>query len=429
MGYGRPRGRLNGVDIKPGVIRQARIQAGLSLAQVAGTDLTRQAVHLIETGKVRPSLNSLRIVTDRVGVSIDSVLLNPEATVGVGRPVQELEALIKGQHYQLALERGQRLIDDAASSSGGALVHYYLGQALFHLGRPLEALNRLRKAREFFDADGNDRLAAESMDWEAQALHLAEDNHALSVAERALDRYRRADGRPPETEARLLEHLGTIHAGRGDFQAARACYGEALRTAGKVRDLARIARIYHGLSMCYFRIGDSTRAIDLMMKAETLYEAEQRINEAPPNLDLPRVENDLGMLLMYAGDFGRAEERFESALRRLTEMGVDRLRSYFLLSLGELRGLQGRHKDGLRVVEQAIEMAQRLGETRAMAEGYQQLGVLRAAIGDEELAVAAFQQSLVILEDAGLESRRAECLQAYEQAMIRVRAANAISGA
>ena len=63
MRFRRARGRLSGVDINAATLRQARVAAGLSLAQVGGQELTRQAVHLIETGKVRPSMRSLRSLT------------------------------------------------------------------------------------------------------------------------------------------------------------------------------------------------------------------------------------------------------------------------------------------------------------------------------------------------------------------------------
>lgn len=65
------------VDIKAGVLRQARARLHLSLAQVGGDELTREAVRLIETSKVRPSMRSLRVIADRLGIPIDAVLLGP----------------------------------------------------------------------------------------------------------------------------------------------------------------------------------------------------------------------------------------------------------------------------------------------------------------------------------------------------------------
>src|SRR5439155_18741948 len=65
----RPAGRARGqgVDVREGSVRQAREEAGLSLAKLAGTDVTRGAIFLIETGRSRPSMATLRLIADRTG--------------------------------------------------------------------------------------------------------------------------------------------------------------------------------------------------------------------------------------------------------------------------------------------------------------------------------------------------------------------------
>jgi tetratricopeptide (TPR) repeat protein len=227
----------------------------------------------------------------------------------------------------------------------------------------------------------------------------------------------------------VLERIGSIHVGRGDHAAGRSYYEQALQAAGPVRNLAQVARIYHGLGFCYLKVGDLGRAIDLVMKAETLYEAELRISGAPPNLNLPGVENDLGVLLMEQGDLERAEQRFQSALRRYAELGMQRVRSHALLSLGELRHRQGRYDEGVATVEEAINLAQRFFETRALGAGYKQLGELRAAQGDRDGAVEDFRRALAILEEAGLDEHRAECLRAYERVIAGRRQSQEAAGA
>lgn len=429
VGSGRPRGRLNGVDVKPEVLRHARRRSGLSLAQVAGSELTRQAVHLIETGKVRPSMNSLRVITSRLAVPLHSVLVQPGAAYKRDGHVGELEQLVQGMHYDRALEHGGEILKRADSPPVVALVHHYVGHTLIYLGRPLEALKRLKLARELFESIGDGGFVVETMELQAKALHMAEDTEALEVAVQALELCRTLDPAKPETESRILERLGTILVGRGDFVGARTRYEAALGAAGAVRDLAQMARIYHGLGLCYLKVGDLARAVDLVLKAETLYEAQQRISEAPPSIDLPKVENDLGHLLMEQGDLGRAEQRLQSALRSFTELGVERFRSYVLLSLGELRYRQGRYDEGLELAEEAVVLAQRFNERRTLAAGCKQLGELRAARGDLDQAVRDFKRALTILEEAGLEERRAACLKAYERALAKRYRADAADSA
>lgn len=60
----RPK-RQPGVDIRAGSVREARARAGLSLAKVAGNELTSMAIHHLESGRRRPSLATLVLVATR----------------------------------------------------------------------------------------------------------------------------------------------------------------------------------------------------------------------------------------------------------------------------------------------------------------------------------------------------------------------------
>ncbi len=421
MGSQRTRGPRAGVEVDPAALRQARVDAGLSLAQVAGSDLTRQAVHLIETGKVRPTLRSLRVIAQRLGVS-ESALLMPPAPVSDEQVISELQQLCQQRDEARALEQARQLIAHGGSAERMAFAHHYAGQALYALARPADALTHAREARDRFAALGNLRWVAEAMDSEAIVLNMLQDPSALQVARRALRRYRALELRWPETEARMLEHLGTIYLARRDYRAARASYEAALQVEGGVRELARMARIYHGLGMSlHHGVSDHAAAADLVFKAVTLYEAEQRIGPTPMRHDRPRAENDLGQVVMALGDFERAEGLFRAAFEHFAAAGIERLQSHTLLSLGELRQHQDRLDEALEYVTDAIERAARLNETYALTSGYKQLGQLYAARGDNGLADASFQRALLLCESAGLEERAKEYLRVYEQILVERR--------
>ncbi len=232
----------SGVDIKPEALRQARTRARLSLSQVAGNELSRQTVHLIEIGKNRPSMRSLRVITERLAIPIREVLVGPPESTWDERAVNELEALIRSYHYDQALEQGGEFLHQVQEPPARALVHLHLGRALCRLRRPTEALEQLNLAEELFVSLGNQERVAEATELQALALHVAEQPQALSVAEQALDRYRALPQHSPEVESRLLERLGTILTGRGDFLSARAQYEEALERASGVRGVNISAR-------------------------------------------------------------------------------------------------------------------------------------------------------------------------------------------
>ncbi|HLH68564.1 MAG TPA: helix-turn-helix transcriptional regulator [Candidatus Dormibacteraeota bacterium] len=65
MARSLPRGP--GIDVIPERVRAARRDAGLSLAQLAAGAVTPVAIHLIETGKSRPSAATLAHIANRTG--------------------------------------------------------------------------------------------------------------------------------------------------------------------------------------------------------------------------------------------------------------------------------------------------------------------------------------------------------------------------
>src|ERR1700680_4413770 len=89
------RGRRRGVEIKPGTVKQARSDAGLSLAQVAGTELSRTAIYFVETGKAKPSMETLKLIASRTGRPLDYFLSLQNATGSrTTAGTEEIERLI-----------------------------------------------------------------------------------------------------------------------------------------------------------------------------------------------------------------------------------------------------------------------------------------------------------------------------------------------
>lgn len=64
----RRRGRRGpGVSIIPGRVREARAERGLSLAGLAGAEVSRAFIHQLEQGLARPSVQVLEVIARRTG--------------------------------------------------------------------------------------------------------------------------------------------------------------------------------------------------------------------------------------------------------------------------------------------------------------------------------------------------------------------------
>jgi len=72
------RGRRKGVVVREGSVAQARREAGLTLAEVAKGEVSRTAIHLVEKGLARPSLETLKRIARQTGKPMSFFLQNPE---------------------------------------------------------------------------------------------------------------------------------------------------------------------------------------------------------------------------------------------------------------------------------------------------------------------------------------------------------------
>src|SRR5487761_443095 len=105
------RGRRRGVEIKPGTVKQARAEAGLSLGQVAGTEISRTAIYFVETGKAKPSMETLKLIAERTGRPLDYFLSRPSTTEArSSATTAELERLVVTGDPKGALAAGEALL-------------------------------------------------------------------------------------------------------------------------------------------------------------------------------------------------------------------------------------------------------------------------------------------------------------------------------
>jgi tetratricopeptide (TPR) repeat protein len=385
------------------------------MARLAEPELTRQAIFLIEAGQTRPTMRTLEIIARRTGKPVEFFLSTSEKARPVDGQlvadprVEELQALCLQQQFEKAIALGQQMIRQPMERRIEAHVQQYLGQALVRSSRPDEGLEHIRRAQALLEVEPDPWLAVECGDWEASALYLKEDSRALAVAEGALELCRKTDPRLPGTEARILEHIATIHVKNHSFERAIDYYEQALKAAGAVRDLSRLGRTYHGLSIAYQQRGDLAKAVEYTHKALALYALEH------DTALLARGENELGLLLMRQGKMDRAEEAFHSALTRFEDAGTETAKSHVLLSLGELQLRTGQYAAAIATVKDAIAMATRLDEHLALSSGHTLLGQLYEKVNKPKLADKEFLLTLKLLRADGLKDLLAETHAAYAE--------------
>ncbi len=410
----RYRGRRQGVEIRAGSVEQARREARLTLAQVAGGKLTRTAIHLIEKGRTRPSMETLQLIARQTHKPIDFFLTAESSSVLTERQAQlrELERLTAVRQLEAVIQMGTSLLEQPWGAEDAAVIHFSVGQAYCRLVRPTEALEHLLVAREQFERSGDEWMAVEALDWESSARSLLDDPDALPLANQALERCRQLDPKATQIEARILGHIAGMYLVAHSYVPATRYYEAAAAVASGVKDLLQLAKMHHGLGVAYQRLQRPVTARQHYDKALTLYSIESDLSA------VYRVEIDLGDLLLQQGQLDAAEQHLLKALAGSTDLNMDRRgHGYILANLGDVHLRRGELSEAEAYLHQALELAEAIPERIVIANSRILLGKLSERQGNEALADTQFETALRILEEIGMPDRLRDAHMEYAEVL------------
>jgi tetratricopeptide (TPR) repeat protein len=408
------RRRLPGINLRPGAVKQARAEAGLSLAQLGKGHVTAPAIYLIETGRTRPSLPTLEHIAHRTGKPVEFFLAE---LVGAADDAQasliELEGLVADGRHQEAIRLGTSLLERGSSAFRLGRIRYFLALAYLGAGEPERAAALLAEARAHFEALNDGLMLAECIGAQASLANTSQSSDALALAEKALAVCRSLKPVPTPTEARLLGILATVHVANRDWDAAIAAYEQSIAVGESVNDLRTAARLYSGLGMAYHEVGEVESAARYAMRSVALLEVLR------DRISLARSENNLALVLMSRGDIAAARPHLDRSLELCDESDLEFGRSQVLLSLAELSMREGNVDDAFERAGEALLLAERRAEGAAIAEAHVWLGRIADSRGEHETADAEFEQAIHGFEDMGMRERLLQCHGVYAEILER----------
>ena len=408
------RRRLPGVNLRAGSVKQARQEAGLSLAQVGKGHVTAPAIFLIETGRTRPSLPTLEHIARRTGKPVEFFLADPGGVSDEAKDgLVELESLLAHGQYQEAIELGQKLLSLGSSAHRLGPIRYHLARAYLQMGKPEPAGALLRQASAHFESVGDTVMLAECLGSEASLAYMTQQPGAVVIAERALALCRSLKPIPESTESRLLGVLASAQLAAGAWEKAMELYNEAIEVAGSLQDLRRLALSYHGLSYAYREMGQTEAAIRYAHRSVALLEVLRE------RVSLARIENELGLLLMAKGDHAGARRHMDRALELTDETDLELGRASMILSLSELSLQEGNVDAAAELAEQSLRMAERMQEGATVAESHMWLGRVAEQRGNDETVDREFEMALAGLSTYGMTERLLRCHGMYAEILER----------
>jgi tetratricopeptide (TPR) repeat protein/DNA-binding XRE family transcriptional regulator len=394
------RGRRRGVEIKPGTVKQARSEAGLSLAQVAGSEISRTAIYFVETGKAKPSMETLKLIAERTGRSLDYFLSRPSTTEArSSATTADMERLIATGDSKGALAAAEVLLSTERDPEIVARIRYQMATAHLRLAQWVPARRLASTARAHFEQSGDMLMTAECLGSEASAAYMMQDPGALALAEGALATCRSIRPVPAITESRLLGVLGGVHTAEHRWQAAIKAFEQSIAAGEVVQDLRRLSILYAGLSFAYQELNNFNQATYYAQRAMTLHET---LND---RISLARTENNLGLMLLRGGRVAESRSHLEHSLRLARDASADdESVAALLLSHCELKLAESDIDAAQRFATEALELAARTHAITSIADSHAWLGRVASIRGDDAAADAQFAAAFEALREPGASS-------------------------
>ena len=373
-------------------LRAARLEAGLSQAQVGAPHFTRAYVSAIELGKVRPAMKSLEFIAARVGKPVSFFVL--DEVEEARRKEREVEivsaaALLNRSSAGQALAKVEALLETSSSASERLRLHLMAGTALNFAVRGADALKHLTEAQKL-GLTLRDSTADRTIRYQTALAHRHAGNSARTrELLRALNEELDQSTTPDRVlEMKVLKDLGAVALDMGEPDSAEAYYNAALVWANEIGDISGLASIYNGMALAHRALGDLDAATGYLQKA---------LGASEVSNDLVHVTVIHNTLAIIAADRGHGESAMRHADRAIEVATVAAPSTYLAHCLATKAecAVKGRDWETARTVaNQAMVVAERTSNSRAAAAARVVLADIeiaggRNADGERELREAA----------------------------------------
>lgn len=381
-------------------IRQTRLRAGQTQAELAKGRYTAAYISALELGHAKPSMAALAFIADRLGVAVREFVGGDE----LGPSRLEADLLLASGDAQAALDRYQGLLDQATDRRRRAEVLRGMAEALCRLDRGGEAIRMAAEAQELFQQMHRSLDAADAGYWLAYG-HFQQDNTAEARALLSgLLQGARAGVEPvPDFRFRLLMAIASVEMREGEHHRAIEYMEEARGLAGNL-DLRRRANLLSGLAIGYRDAGDLEASVTTGVQSLALYRAAQM------ERDEASLSGSLALTYLQVGNLSRADELLASAAATFERLDESRLLAHVIESQAQV-ALARHDLDGADdLLRRTIEMAVETDNFHALASAHQTASRVAQERGDATSAGASLEAAVDILREHGPKALLQEAL-------------------
>ncbi len=387
-------------------IRQARAAAGLTQQQLAGDRFTKAYISALENALAKPSMAALNYLAPRLGTTAAALIADPGTA---WRRIEADLALASG-NWAEALDGYEPLLEVTHERGARAQLQLAIAEGLCRLDRPAEAIRPAAEASRAFAELGREAERAAADYWLSSA-HFQQDNpdEARSLLRGIRDRIRGGLVVPAEFATRVLIALAMNETAHGETAAAIAFLEEA-RALTSDLDMQRRGGFLASMAKAYQKAGDIEGAVRAGTQALAL------LRQADSDLEAGRLENELAMTYLAAGNTTRAADLAASARMSVEARGDDRLVSHVIDTQAMIALTTGDAAAALTLADESLAIGRRADHQAGILDASVTRARALAQLGRHEAAAAAFEEAFAAADHAPA-SRRRTILTAWAESL------------
>lgn len=433
-----PRRKSTHVDDPAAVgrrLRESRESAGLSQRQLSFEGCSPAYISRIEAGERIPSLQLLREMGRRLGVSEDWLATGLDRDLlAEDRTLLDAEIALRFSEIETAEELYSQVLDAATTKNERARALAGLGQIAFERGEPRRAVQCLEQALTLSGADATEQPSLADTLGRAYAM-LSDLEPAIRLFRQSLERANQRKNSPEAVRFGVL--LANAYIDNAEFDDAESVLRDTVEKASNARDPIFRARIYWSLSRLHALQGEANTAARYARKALELLElTEHTTYAARAHQLLAHVELDRGNAHEALDVLDRGLPLVQEGGNRVDEalFHLERARALIQLDRGEEADELARQSAALlqdaspsdagRGHAIVAEIYERLGDRVRAIETYELAAELLAA-GPIRYLLEVYAKLADLLEEEG---RKDDALEVLKKAVAAQGRAGALQG-
>lgn len=387
-----PRRKSTHVDDPAAVgrrLREARERAGLSQRQLSFDGCSPAYISRIEAGERIPSLQLLREMGRRLGVSEDWLATGLDRDLlAEDRTLLDAEIALRFNELDSAEELYGKALENSSTNAERARSLAGLGQIAFERGDPRRAVQQLEQALSVSGTEAADQPSLADTLGRSYAM-LDDLEPAIRLFRQSLERANRRKNSPESVRFGVL--LANAYIDNNEFDQARDVLEQTVDKAENARDPVFRARIYWSLSRLHALQREPADAARYARKALELLELTEHTTYAA------RAHQLLAHVELDRGNADEALGLLDRGLPLIVESSNQVDEALFQLERARALAQLGRSGEATTLAQRSAEQLEGASPGDA-GRGYAIVAEIYADLGDREGAIRTYERAAELLQ-------------------------------